>query len=100
MGLLHGTSGCGKGGKAVFQAQNISVCGHALLKMLPGIQAGTPVSEDLLHVARVLDHYFIATRHPDSFPSDSPMDYFDQILATEAIHAADAIVRFCSDHLG
>ena len=86
--------------KAVFQAQGRSIRGHALLQMLPEIQKGARGPEELLHAARVLDRYYIEARYPNGFASGAPMEYFDQILATEAIHAADEIVRFCSDHLG
>jgi HEPN domain-containing protein len=86
--------------KGVFQSRGSSVRGHALLHLLQGLQTSIPISEDLLHAARVLDRYYIEARYPDGFPSGSPMEYFDQVLATEAIHAADAIVRFCSDYLG
>lgn len=34
------------------------------------------------------------------FPSGTPMEYFDETLAREAIDAAGAILRFSSDHLG
>jgi HEPN domain-containing protein len=54
----------------------------------------------LLHSARVLDRYYIEARYPNGFPSGSPMEYFDEALAKEAINAADSILRFSSDHLG
>src|SRR5829696_8506456 len=75
--------------KAVFQARGSSVRGHALLKLLQDLPTGDPVPEELLHAARVLDRYYIESRYPDGFPSGSPMEYFDKILATEAIDAAD-----------
>lgn len=82
--------------KAVFQARGVSVRGHSLLRLLQELQA----DETLLHSARVLDRYYIDARYPNGFPSGSPMEYFDETLAKEAINAADAIVRFSSDHLG
>jgi len=85
--------------KAVFRARGGSVRGHALLHLLRQLPGDLSVSEDLLHSARVLDRYYIEARYPDGFPSGSPMEYFDQTLATEAIDAADTIFRFCSGHL-
>jgi HEPN domain-containing protein len=82
--------------KAVFQASGATVRGHSLLRLLQELQA----DESLLHSARVLDRYYIEARYPNGFPSGTPMEYFDETLAREAIDAAEAIVRFSSDHLG
>lgn len=82
--------------KAVFQARGSTVRGHSLLRLLQELQA----DETLLHSARVLDRYYIEARYPNGFPSGTPMEYFDETLAREAIDAAGAILRFSSDHLG
>jgi HEPN domain-containing protein len=82
--------------KAVFQSRGSSVRGHALLRLLQELDA----AEDLRHFARVLDRYYIEARYPNGFPSGAPMEYFDATLAREAIDAAEAVFRFCRDHLG
>lgn len=85
--------------KAMYQARNEEVRGHALLRLLEGL-GGLEVGDELLHHARVLDRYYIEARYPNSFPAGAPLDYFDRQLAEEAVDAAQAIVGFCRDHLG
>jgi HEPN domain-containing protein len=82
--------------KAVFLTRGAAVRGPSLLRLLEELQA----DEALLHLARVLDRYYIEARYPNGFPSGSPMEYFDETLAKEAIDAAESILRFSSDHLG
>ncbi len=38
--------------------------------------------------------------HPNGFPEGAPFEYFDREMAREAIDAAEAILRWCRDHLG
>jgi HEPN domain-containing protein len=82
--------------KAVFLARGAAVRGHSLLRLLEELEA----DEALLHSARILDRYYIEARNPNGFPSGSPTEYFDEVLAKEAIDAAESILRFSSDHLG
>lgn len=86
--------------KALFQRQGRSVRGHGLLHFLQALGSDSGVQETLLHSARVLDRYYVEARYPNGFPGGAPKDYFDEILAREAADAAQAIVRFCRDHLG
>jgi len=83
--------------KAVMERLGKVARGHSLLGLLQGLDDG---DEARLHGARVLDRYYLEARYPNGFPSGAPLDYFDEVLAREAIDAADAIVRFCRDHLG
>lgn len=83
--------------KAVVQRRGGSVRGHSLLRLLEGLGDGDGAR---LHAARVLDRYYVEARYPNGFPSGAPLEHFDEILAREAIDAADAILRFCRDQLG
>ena len=84
--------------KAVYQARNEEVRGHALLRLLQGLESAE-VPEALLHHARVLDRYYIELGNPNNFPAGAPQDYFDLELAEDAIDAAQAIVGLCRDQL-
>lgn len=83
--------------KAVVLRRGSEARGHSLVGLLQGLADGDGAR---LHSARVLDRYYIEARYPNGFPSGAPLEYFDEILAREAVDAADAIVRFCQDHLG
>lgn len=86
--------------KAVYLANNRSVKGHGILKMLHLLQSEEDfeIGEELLHMARILDRYYIEARYPNGFPTGKPADYFDRQLAQEAIHAAETILEFCRGH--
>lgn len=86
--------------KAVYQANNKSVRGHSVVKMLEGLKENIPVPPELFHLARVLDRYYIESRYPNGFPEGSPQDYFDEKIAGEAYDAGREIVRFCTDIIG
>jgi HEPN domain-containing protein len=49
--------------------------------------------------AQLLDTFYIPTRYPNGFPEGKPADYYNATKAQEALDAANAIIRFCQDHL-
>lgn len=85
--------------KAVYQRLNKSVRGHSVVKMLEGLKDDLTISQELLHMAMILDRYYIEGRYPNGFPEGSPMDFFDEKIGKEAEHAARQIVGFCEDTL-
>lgn len=86
--------------KAVYQKLNMSVKGHSIVKMLEELQSSTlKISEELFHSARILDRYYTVSRYPNGFPEGSPLDFFDEKIAREALDAAHKIVRFCDDKI-
>lgn len=91
--------GAEKAIKAVYQKMNLSVRGHSIVKMMEGLEDTIQVSEDLLHLARILDRYYIESRYPNGFPAGSPFEYFDKKIANEAYDAAREILRFCEDYI-
>jgi len=86
--------------KAVYQKTNRSVRGHSVLGMLSGLKESFPVPDELVHMGKFLDRYYIEGRYPNGFPEGSPMDYFDEKMAREAVDASGEIIRFCEDILG
>ena len=81
--------------KAVYQKMNLSVRGQ----MMEGLENAIEVSEGLLHLARILDRYYIESRYPNGFPAGSPFEYFDEKIAKEAYDAAREILGFCEDYI-
>ena len=86
--------------KAVYQKVNMSIKGHSIVKMLDELRAASVQEpEELLHAARILDRYYTASRYPNGFPEGSPVDFFDEKIAREALDAAHKIVGFCDDKI-
>ncbi len=83
--------------KALYLLMNSYVRGHSAVKMLEGLKERLDVPEDLLHLARILDRYYIQSRYPNSFPEGAPQDYFDRQIAEEAYNASGKIIGFCED---
>lgn len=83
--------------KALYQKLNMSVRGHSIMRMLEGLKDSFDIPEELFHAARILDRYYIESRYPNGFPEGSPLDYFDQKIAGEALDASGKILGFCED---
>ena len=47
------------------------------------------INDELKHIARRLDQYYISTRYPDAFPSGAPFQFFTEEQANEALQFAD-----------
>ncbi len=70
--------GAEKAVKAVFQKMGAAAWGHSLLELLKLLASKVAITEELLDCARILDRFYIPTRHPNSFESGSPFEYFTQ----------------------
>jgi len=70
--------GAEKAVKAVFQKMGAAAWGHSLLELLKLLASKAAITEELLDCARILDRFYIPTRHPNSFESGSPFEYFTQ----------------------
>lgn len=77
MGLLRVSTGRKKAVKAVYLANNRSVKGHGILKMLHFLQSegNFEIGEELLQMARILDRYYIEARYPIGFPTGKPANF-------------------------
>jgi HEPN domain-containing protein len=87
----------GKALKALFQHFGGESWGHSLMKMVKSIPTELNPPEDLMKHAVGLDKVYIPTRHPDSFDSGAPMDYFTREDAETAIEDAEVIVGYAKD---
>jgi HEPN domain-containing protein len=81
--------------KALLMYRGADAWGHAITPMLRHLKE-LNVPAPLLENAQLLDTFSIPTRYPHGFAEGMPADYYN---AKEALDAADAIIRFCQDHL-
>jgi len=84
--------------QALLIARGADVWGHAITPMLRALK-DVNVPPQLIEHAQLLDTFYIPARYPNGFPQGKPADYFNASKAHEAFDAANAILRFCQDHL-
>jgi HEPN domain-containing protein len=60
-----------------------------LLRELP-----RPVAADLIDKARVLDNFYVATRHANGHPAGAPFEHYGPIQSGDAIRYAGEIIDF------
>jgi HEPN domain-containing protein len=77
--------------KALLESQGRIEIGHSVQDLLR--KAGVSGAK-LLEAGRTLDRYYIPTRYPNSFSSGTPMDYYDELTAKEAVELAARIIKF------
>ena len=86
--------------KALYEDQGLEARGHSILGLIKGLADLYPVPEEFYPFARILTRYYIEARSPNGLPEGAPFEYFDREMAQEAVDAAEAILRWCRDHLG
>lgn len=84
-----------KGIKAVYQTIHMDAKGHSILGLLKGLASYYPIPEIFYSYSKILSRYYIETRYANGFPEGAPFEYFDENMAREAIHAAEAIFEWC-----
>ena len=84
--------------KALLMNRGLAAWGHAITPMLKNLPDEW-VSQQLIHLAQLLDAYYIPTRYPNGFAEGKPAEYFNRPKAEEAVLAAREIIRFCENHL-
>ena len=85
--------------KALYQKLGADAWGHSIHHMLKALPGDLTPEERLLERAKWLDRQYIPPRYPNSVAQGIPADYYGVEDAREAIEHADAIVRFCEDHI-
>jgi HEPN domain-containing protein len=81
--------------KAAFQAKGGSAIGHGIGALLHGLKnEEVSIPEEVRKAAKVMDVYYIMSRHPDGMVEGIPADDFDQEDADGAIRSAGEILRF------
>ncbi|MDI6873987.1 HEPN domain-containing protein [Candidatus Solincola sp.] len=85
--------------KALGMHKGLSIWGHAVSVILRALREKMEIPEELVSLAQVLDAYYIPSRYPNGFDTGKPADYYNLKMASEAIDAADKIIRFCCEHM-
>ena len=82
--------------KALLESQGRIERGHSVYQLM---EAAGKVPPAIVNAGRTLDRYYIATRYPNGFPAGAPMDFFDQLIAEEAVELAETILGFVGPQL-
>jgi len=68
--------------------------GHVVARLLAELPFTTP--EDVIDKARVLDNFYIPTRHPNGHPEGAPFEHYGSIQSEAAIRYRGEIIEFAS----
>lgn len=68
--------------------------GHVVARLLAELPPAAAVPAELIERARVLDNFYIPTRHPDSHPEGAPFEHYGPLQSQEALAHAGAIMGF------
>jgi len=66
--------------------------GHVVARLLAELPL--PVPEDLGEKAKVLDGFYIPTRHANGHPEGAPFEHYGKIQSRDAINYAGEILEF------
>ncbi|MHA1578018.1 MAG: HEPN domain-containing protein [Candidatus Freyarchaeota archaeon] len=77
--------------KALFQFRGVEIRGHTVSELAEQVGA----SEEIVDLAKELDHHYIPSRYPDAFASGTPSDHYTRKMAEEAVKSAEKIIRYC-----
>lgn len=88
-----------KAAKALGMSKHLTIWGHAVSAILRSLRETMEIPEELISLGQILDAYYIPSRYPNGFDSGKPADYYNRKMASEAVDAADKIIRFCREHM-
>jgi HEPN domain-containing protein len=78
--------------KALHLALAQDAWGHVVARLL----AELPIAAgaDLIDKAKVLDNFYVATRHANGHPEGAPFEHFGKLQSDQAIQYAGEIIEF------
>ena len=82
--------------KALLVAKNTDYRGHVVSRLLSA--AGAP--EEIVDMAKELDHHYINSRYPDAYEIGAPMEFYTKNMAKTAIEYAEQIIKYTESELG
>ncbi len=68
--------------------------GHVVAKLLQELAGTMPIPDELIEKERVLDNFYIPSRHPNSHPEGPPFEHYGPLQSEEAIRYAREIIEF------
>jgi len=66
--------------------------GHVVARLVRDLPI--PVAEDLVDKGKVLDNFYIPTRHANGHPEGAPFEHYGPLQSEEAIQYAGEILEF------
>src|SRR5688572_10566558 len=78
--------------KAVHLARGQEAWGHVVAQLLSELPLDIPT--DLIDRARLLDNFYVPTRHPNGHPSGAPFEHYGALQSDQAIDYASQIIEF------
>ncbi len=74
--------------------------GHTVSVLIGKLAETSPVPDNLIQLAKMLDKHYIPARYPNGFDSGAPTDFYTGPEAEAAIHNAELILEFCRRQIG
>ena len=85
--------------KALFRSLNAEAWGHMISAAFDNLPPGEKAPAAVTRSAKALDRHYIPSRHPESFGSGTPGDYYTQSDATRALEDARRVLEFCQGRI-
>jgi len=70
------------------------VWGHVVARGLSELPPGVEVPPELVEQARVLDNFYVPTRHPNGHPEGAPYEHYGPLQSGQAVQYAGEILAF------
>jgi HEPN domain-containing protein len=83
--------------KALHLALGQEAWGHVVARLLLDLPFAPPA--ELVDKAKVLDNFYIPTRHANGHPEGAPFEHYGSIQSEEAIRYAREILEFVSNQM-
>lgn len=81
--------------KAILHGLGYPAIGHSIVVLADRLKGlDVEIGDSLMADARLLDRHYIPPRYPNSYPSGSPLDYYDDPTSQQAIEASRRVLRF------
>jgi HEPN domain-containing protein len=85
--------------KALHLRQGQEAWGHVVARLLADLPEAASAPAALIDAARVLDTFYIPTRHPDSHAAGPPFEHYGRLQGEEALRHARDILAFVDQAL-
>lgn len=83
--------------KAVLEHFADRQAGHNLNILLRAVESYVPATDAIRLACVRLNRLYVPTRYPDAFTEGAPAEQYIQLDAQEALHDADAILRYARE---
>jgi HEPN domain-containing protein len=102
LSAFHAQQTAEKALEGLLRTMNEAPWGHNCVELLRRIREIAPelsVTEELSEAVTNLDEYYISSRYPDAFETGKPADFYDEMIAQEALDDAKFVMEFVRGNL-